>query len=107
MKKLLFTFAVLALLSAAPGPVTASTNEAVAGKSQVCHVTGQANDTADIEGLLVTFGRVIEVNDNAVEAHLDHGDDLNFLDMDADLRAWAEAFYQISLPNADCYMYAY
>ena len=104
MKKLIFTFAVLALLSAAPGPVTASTNDAAAAKSQVCHVTGQAND--DLFGF-VLFGRVVEVNDNSVDAHLDHGDNLNFFDMDADLRAWAEAFYKISLPNANCYMYVY
>ena len=103
MKKLICLIAVLAVCTAAPRQLTAATDGAPALKTQVCHVSGQAND--ELPELSVRFGRVIEVNDNAVETHVDHGDSTVFFTMDEAQRAMVEEVWGISLPNADCYIY--
>ena len=99
MKKLILSFAVLALLS-----VPVSTNaDAPAAKTDVCHVNS-ANDVLEepVLGLLI-FGRAISVNDKAVAAHEAHGDDTNFFGLDADFRDFLELNNGISLPNANCF----
>lgn len=100
MKKLLFPLTLVALLSSEPGPLTGSMDTVVGHQSRVCHVTGQANH----ESLgLIEFGRVIEVSASAARAHLDHRDHLAYTDMDEDLKAWVEDFFEISLADANCY----
>lgn len=103
MKKLICLMAVLAVCTAAPRQLTAATDGAPAAKTQVCHVSGQAND--EIPELSVRFGQVIEVNDNAVAAHVDHGDSTGFFTMDEVLKGMVEEIWGISLVNADCYIW--
>jgi len=60
--------------------MTPATGHAQADKVTVCHISGSANDTYVAPGIgivppaLWVFGQLTEVNDNAVDAHLEHGD---------------------------------
>ena len=116
--------ASLAVISAL-APVT---GHAESDKVEVCHLSGGANDTYLAPGLagvtppaLWVFGQLMDVNENAVDAHLAHGDSatkhpvpfqallggtywtteelltlLNFGN------AWSNVFDQGQFPNADC-----
>ena len=102
MKRLLFVLCVAGFLAALPlsHVATAAKPET---KVAICHVNS-ANDVLDLDGLVVTFGRVIEVSENAVAAHVaQHGDSESYLPLDEETRDWYEAEYGISLPNANCY----
>jgi len=69
-------------------------------KVQICHV----NSANDVEGLSpFVFGRVIEVSQNAVKAHMKHGDSMNYEVLTEAMRDSMEIFFGIALPNANCY----
>ncbi len=68
--------ACLALAALVPAAV-----QAAPAKVLICHITGNANDSVVtppvgtfIPSNLWLFGRLIEVNENAVDAHLGHDD---------------------------------
>jgi hypothetical protein len=100
MKRLACLSAIAAFLLALPLLHLAHSKPAT--KVDVCHVNS-ANDTLDLgdEGVYA-FGRVISVSENAVPAHLNHGDSLAFFTFDKDDREAIEDAYDINLPNADC-----
>jgi len=103
MKRLLIMLCVVAFLAALPLSHIALAAPAV--KVPICHVNS-ANDALDLGGLVVVFGKVIEVAEPAVPAHEAHGDNTAFFALDEDLRDILEVAFGISLPNADCYFAA-
>ncbi len=100
MKRLLIMLCLVAFLVALPMSHSAFAKKPA--KVEICHVNS-ANDILDLGTVVITFGKVIEVSENAVEAHLAHGDSTTFFPMDEDLRDAFEDFFKISLPNANCY----
>lgn len=106
MKRLLTILCVVAFLAALPLSHVAWA--APKAKVEICHVNS-ANDVLDLGGgLVVAFGRLIEVAEPAVPAHVAHGDNDNsdplypvFL-LDEASRDEFEAIFGISLPNANC-----
>jgi hypothetical protein len=74
-----------------------------APKVSICHVNSANDVLEDEDGVVWTFGRVIEVSENAVEAHVaQHGDGTSYEEFDKSFRDTLEARYGISLPNANC-----
>ncbi len=104
MKHLLVTLGVVAFLAVLPLSHLALAQPPCPGeKVPLCHVNS-ANDSATFNNTLRTFGRVIEVDENAVPAHLaEHGDSLNFQTLTQEQREQMEEDFDISLPNANCY----
>lgn len=75
-----------------------------AAKVDICHAT----DSADLpDGGTLIVGHVINVSENAVDAHLNHGDSLSFSGLD-DLGPgglpWGEVAesYGLNLAGANC-----
>ena len=106
MKRLLILLCVAGLLAALP-----MSHLALAGKPEekpakvtICHVNS-ANDMVNGHWWLVG-GRVIEVAESAVPAHLAHGDSLDYEIMDEEFRDYIESF-GYSLPNANCWFVIY
>ena len=99
MKRSLIILCVAALLATLP-----LAHIAQAGKVEkvaICHVNS-ANDIIDLEtGYAIAFGRIIEVPESAVEAHLAHGDCTNFFPITPEAWELIEEVYGISLPNAN------
>jgi len=98
MKRLIAVLFVVAFIVALP---LSHTFAAKPKKVEICHVNS-ANDDGP-KG--IAFGRVIEVAESAVPAHLDHGDSTYFFDLSEAARNKFEHHYGISLPNADCYFH--
>jgi hypothetical protein len=101
MKKLLITaFGVAALVFLlAPAPA------AQAAKMDVCHVNA-ANDVLNL-GFFGTyvFGKVNNVAEKAIPAHLAHGDAVHFWTLDSYVGRWVVGILEalgLALPNADC-----
>jgi hypothetical protein len=118
--------AVLAVAVLAP----LSTQAAPPAKVYVCHMSGNANDVVftpalpslGIRAQRWEFGHVIQVSENAVDAHVRHGDSATFhprpapQDLSgvfwliAELKqfpapfgpAWTAIFEDGQFPNADC-----
>ena len=105
MKQVILGLAVLALLAI---PIDTSA-DAPPTKVDVCH-SNSANESIDFSGVFsINFGRVISVNENAVNAHVRHGDaDVDaFSRLDADGRdALAEQF-GVRLVNANCFTFSF
>lgn len=101
MKRLLILLCVAGLLAALPMShlALADKPEEKPAKVLICHLNG-ANPMVDGNWWLV-FGRVIEVAESAVPAHLAHGDSLDFFEVDEEFRAYVESF-GYHLPNANC-----
>lgn len=108
MKRFIVVLCVVGLLAA----LTFS-HEAFAGKKKpikvklpkvdICHIT--ASTPLMIGGTLV-IGHVINVSENAIPAHLDHGDVLDFDDIDnpGPWETWRELaeWYGLNTKGADC-----
>lgn len=102
MKRLLIVLGVVAFLGVLPLSHLVMACECCEGKVALCHVNS-ANDTYDS----VVFGRVIEVDENAVSAHLEeHGDSLCYFTLTEEEREALELEFDIRLPNANCYFCA-
>lgn len=97
MKRLLVVLCVVGLFAALPLSHLAFAAEPET-KVAICHVNS-ANDVYQN----VVFGHVIEVSEEAVPAHQEHGDNLRFIPLDEDFRKELEEMFGIDLPNADCY----
>lgn len=101
MKRLLILFCVAGLLAA-----LSLSHVATAAKPEtkvaICHVNS-ANDILDLGGVVIAFGKVIEVSENAVDTHVtQHGDSTQYVPLDKDARDLIEEIFEIKLPNADC-----
>ena len=105
-----------------------ATGLAQAEKVTVCHISGSANDSYLAPGVpnftpqaIWTFGQLMEVNENAVDAHLEHGDSATphpvpfqsllrgtywttaeLFNLAAFGNAWINVFALGQFPNADC-----
>lgn len=102
MKRLLIMLCVVAFLAALP--LSHIALAAPAEKVLICHVNS-ANDLVNGHWWLVG-GRVIEVAESAVPAHLAHGDSLDYEIMDEEFRDYIESL-GYSLPNANCWFLIY
>lgn len=102
MKRLQVTLCLAGLILALP--VSYSLHAAPANKVKICHVNS-SSDVLDFGGLIVVFGREIEVSEHALAAHEEHGDSTEFGSMDADFKEWIEQFHGIDLGNANCFMF--
>ncbi|MEJ2702725.1 MAG: hypothetical protein P8Z79_09825, partial [Sedimentisphaerales bacterium] len=103
MKRLFIMLCVAGVLAAVPLCNVASAAKKAPAKVEICHVNS-ANDVVYIEGgAAIVFGRVIEVSENAVDAHLAHGDSLVFIPMYEGDREFFEELFGIYLPNADAF----
>jgi hypothetical protein len=103
MKRLCVMLCVAGMLAAIPLCGVASAAKKAPAKVQICHVNS-ANDVVYFDdGTMMVFGRVIEVSENAVDAHLAHGDSLVFIPMNEELREAFEELFGIYLRNADAF----
>ena len=100
MKRFLIGVLILAFVVAIPLSTTL-----MAGKQpkvDVCHLNS-ANDVLDLGTQVIAFGKVINVSEKAVAHHVKHGDSTEFFPMTEELRDILEEFFEIKLPNANCY----
>ena len=104
MKRLIVILCVVGFAAALPMSHSAlAAKKAPAAKVRICHVNS-ANDVVVFnETYSAMLGRVTEVSENAVNAHLAHGDSEVFFPLSEEVRTWIEEVYEISVPNADCY----
>lgn len=101
MKRLLVMLGVVAFLAALPLSHLAWAEEPCL--VPICHVNS-ANDVFSFDDTLLVFGRVIEIDENAVQAHLDeHGDSLFYETLTEEEREALELELGITLPNANCF----
>jgi len=101
MKRMLVLFCVVAFLIALP--MSHSVFAGKADKVAICHLNS-ANDVIDLGPFgVIAFGKEIEVSGNALDAHLAHGDSVDYLPLPEELRDLLEEALQMKLPNADCY----
>jgi len=101
MKKLLFVSLAFAFILAMSVPQAMAKGE----KVDICHII-EANDVIPFgpAPVLLYFGKVISVSENAVDAHLDHGDSIHFWSGEVaagPINLFREA--GANLPAADCY----
>jgi len=111
MKKLITLVASLAfLLVAMPAMAAKPGNPGKAPeKVDVCHVI-EANDVIPFSfsgppTVMLHFGKVISVSENAVDVHVEHGDSTTFFSGDTaagPIAAFREA--GAKLPAANCYL---
>jgi len=114
MKRSIILLCVAGLLAALPMShlALAGKPEEMPAKVAICHVNS-ANDTVRDGTNPGTwyFGRMIEVAESAVEAHLAHGDAIFGgqypKELTEEKRALIEVVYGVSLPNANCYFFVY
>ena len=99
MKRLLALLCVVGFVVALP--LAHSAFAKPAAKVAICHVSS-ANDFVDFGGVKLFFGRQVEVSENAVAAHLAHGDSTDFECFGPEARAELEEWFGIDLVNADC-----
>jgi len=99
MRRLLIMMSGIAALALVLAPVITA---APAAEVDVCHVNS-ANDVLVIGTFVGGFGRVISVSEEAVPAHLAHGDRVDFFDLSVGLRNNIEMRFGISVPNANCH----
>ena len=108
MKRLLIMLCIVAFLAALP--LSHIAMAAPKGKVLICHLNA-ANDTVRDGFNPGTWylGRMIEVAESAVEAHLAHGDMVFGGQypkvLSEEDRALIEEVYGVSVPNANCYFY--
>jgi hypothetical protein len=104
MKRLLLVACILAFLAALPASHLALACHGPASKVSICHVNSANGVGFDATtGAQVFFGRVINISENAVAAHLAHGDSLSYYGpFDEAERDLLEVQYGIKLPNANC-----
>ncbi len=98
MKKLLVVSLALAFVLAMFIP------QAMAGgvKVEICHIIA-ANDVIPFFAVNLSFGKVISVSENAVAAHLAHGDsERPFFENTVAIEAFIAA--GAHLPAANCYI---
>jgi hypothetical protein len=69
-----------------------------APKVEICHVT----DSGSVFGDTVVVGHVISVSENALDAHLAHGDLEDFKDLTPDGAAWLVQF-GLHTDGANCW----
>ena len=107
---------------------TPVTGQAKSSEVTVCHISGSANDTYLAPGVvgvtppaLWVFGQLIQVNENAVDAHVGHGDSATthpvpfqallggtywttaeLFNLAVFGNAWLNVFELGQFPNADC-----
>lgn len=145
MRRASILFAVVASIAILPTLHTAQATPAA--KVQVCHLNSSNTpatrtydyeyhyNTTDLEyhyDYTYSFGRVIEVNENAVDAHVEHGDSTSFgmlteylveyfetwdqydYSYSYDARPGLDYYYSSSsdftngeINNADCYVFSY
>ena len=107
MKRLLILLCVAGLLATIPLSHVAVAAKKKAKKKvpnvSICHLNS-ANDVVVLGTLVIAYGRVIEVSENAVAAHEAHGDMASpgFFDMSEEARDLIEENFGVSLPNANC-----
>jgi len=104
MKRLLVMLGIVAFVAVLPLSHLAMATQPCPDDDKVliCHVNS-ANDILTIGSTTYTFGRVIEISENAVPAHLEeHGDSLCYQTLTEEERELIEEFFNISLPNANC-----
>lgn len=80
MKRLLILLCVVGILAVFPLSHSAFAGKGPAPKVSICHVTGSVDIEANQWTLVV--GHVITVSENAVDAHVAHGDTLQINDID-------------------------
>lgn len=103
MKRLLILLCVAGLLAAIPLSHSAFAKKA--DKVLICHATDSA---ALLSGGILIVGHVIEVSENAVDAHLAHGDSLDINSLDAEGpwagHSWGELaeWYELRTKSANC-----
>jgi len=104
MKRGLVMLCVVGIIAAIP-LCTVATAAKKETKVAICHVNS-ANDVVDLGGgVALVFGKIIEVPEAAVEAHLAHGDSREFIPLTEDLRDELEGFFGICLRHADAYFF--
>lgn len=97
-KRVLLALVSAAALAALVIPTVGSA--APAQKVQICHVNGSTG-VAPFGPVNITFGRIIEVSPNAVDAHYAHGDGyVQFTPDNANLWAYGESLGVIG--NGNC-----
>lgn len=103
MKRLLILLCVAGLLAAIPlsHVAVAAKKTGQPPKVAICHLNS-ANDVVVLEELVIAYGRVIEVSENAVAVHEAHGDSTVYFEMSEEARDWIEENLGVSLPNANC-----
>ena len=101
MKRLLVMLCVAGVIAAIPlcNVATAAKKET---KVAICHVNS-ANDVVVLGDSVFVFGRIIEVPETAVEAHLAHGDSTDFVTLTETWRYIFEEIFGYYLPNADAF----
>ena len=89
MKRMLVLLCVVAFLIALP-----MSHAVFAGKAEkvaICHLNS-ANDVLDLEPFgVIAFGKEVEVSENALDAHLAHGDSTQYLLLTEEVRDLIEA----------------
>jgi len=100
MKRLLILLCVAGLLAAIPLSHVAAAKKPE--KVAICHINS-ANDVVVLDdGTVITYGRVIEVSEKAIEAHEAHGDSTEFSTISKKEREADEEEYGVRLTNANC-----
>ncbi len=72
-----------------------------ASKIGICHLN-HGNDFVEFANGTLYFGKEIVVSENALDAHLAHGDSTDYVLITKEERDDYEQLYNIKLPNADC-----
>ena len=103
MKRLIVVLCVVGFIVALPMSHLAFAGKGPAPKVEICHVNS-ANDVVVLGTLVIAYGRVIEVSENAVAAHEAHGDMASpgFFYMSEEARENNDEIFGVSLPNANC-----
>ena len=105
MKRLIVVLCVVGFIVALPMShlAFAGKPEEKPAKVEICHVNS-ANDVVVLGTVVIAYGRVIEVSENAVAAHEAHGDMASpgFFYMSEEARENIEEIFGVSLPNANC-----
>ncbi len=82
MKRLIIVVCVAGLLAALPMSHLVAAGKGPAPKVDICHVTDSVDGLGAGGNVTLIVGHVINVSENAVDAHLAHGDSTVINDID-------------------------